>query len=141
MSVIGTSTSASSGRPTAGLPEVAAATQPAPRPRVPPPGPGDPVPGPGCLGGPGERDERGVRSSSVTDSMPNASRTRSSTAASACWPRSTLPAAVTSISDSALALAACLLRRAAPSTTELITRPTATKMPSASALLASAIVH
>ena len=45
------------------------------------------------------------------------------------------------VSDSALARAACLLRRAAPSTTELTTSPTTTNTPSASALLASAIVN
>src|SRR6185312_7934179 len=80
------------------------------------------------------------RSSSVTDSMPNDSRTRSSTAARACWPRSTLPAVVTSSSDSAVARAASLLRRAASSTTELTTSPTSTNTPSAAALLASEIV-
>ena len=37
--------------------------------------------------------------------MPNASRTRSSSALSPCWPRSTLPAVVVSSSDSAFARA------------------------------------
>ncbi len=59
----------------------------------------------------------------MTESIPNASRTRLSTAASACCPRSTLPAVVTSSSDSALARAACLERRAALSTMELTTQP------------------
>ena len=80
-------------------------------------------------------------SSSVTDSMPNASRTRSSRASSARWPRSTLPAVVTSSSDSALARAACRVRRAAVSTTELTISATATNTPRASALLASAMVN
>ena len=73
--------------------------------------------------------------------MPNASRIRSSSALSPCWPRSTLPAVVVSSSDSALARAACLVRRAAMSTTELTRTATATNTPIASALFASAIVH
>ena len=73
--------------------------------------------------------------------MPNASRTRSSTASSACWPRSTLPAVVTSSSDSALARAACRVRRAAMSTTELTISATATNTTRARALLASAMVN
>ena len=79
-------------------------------------------------------------SSSVTESMPNASRIRSSRALSPCWPRSTLPAVVVSSSDSALARAACLVRRAAMSTTQLTSSPTMMKTASARALLACAIV-
>ncbi len=56
-------------------------------------------------------------------------------------PRSTLPAVVTSSSDSALARAACRVRRAALSTTELTISPTATNTTSARALLASAMVN
>ena len=73
--------------------------------------------------------------------MPNASRIRSSSALSPCWPRSTLPAVVVSSSDSALARAACLVRRAAMSTTELTRTATATNTPIANELFASAIVH
>ena len=73
--------------------------------------------------------------------MPNASRTRSSSALSPCWPRSTLPAVVVSSSDSALARAACVVRRAAMSTTRLTSSATTTNTPSARALFACAIVH
>ena len=79
-------------------------------------------------------------SSRVTESIPNVSRIRSSSALSACSPRSTLPAMVVSSSASALARAACLVRRAAMSTTQLTSSPTMTKTTSASALLACAMV-
>ncbi len=62
-----------------------------------------------------------VRSSSVTLSIPKASRTRSTTACSGCSPRRMLPAVVTSRSDSALALAACFDRLAASFTIMLTT--------------------
>src|SRR5690348_8894231 len=117
-----TSTSASCGLVTTGLPELATGDQR------------------GEAGG-GRSAGSAGRSSSVTDSMPNDSRTRSSTAARACCPRSTLPAVVTSSSDSAVARAACLLRRAASSTTELTTSPTRTNTASAAALLASEMVN
>ena len=81
-----------------------------------------------------------AHSSSVTESMPNASLIRSSSALSPCWPRRTLPAVVASSSDSALARAACVVRRAAMSTTQLTSSATATNTPSASALFACAIV-
>ena len=58
-------------------------------------------------------------SSSVTDVSPKVSRTRSSSAGSAVSPRSTLPASVPRVSASAVARAACRVRRAARSTTEL----------------------
>ena len=73
--------------------------------------------------------------------MPNASRTWSSSALRPCCPRSTLPAVVVSSSDSALARAACLARRAAMSTTELTRTATTMNTPSANQLFASAIVH
>ncbi len=73
--------------------------------------------------------------------MPNASRIRSSSALSPRWPRTTLPAVVASSSDSALARAACLVRLAAMSTTELTRIATATNTPIANQLFASAIVH
>ena len=82
-----------------------------------------------------------VHSRSVTDAMPNASRTRPSTAATACWPRSTLPAVVVSSCDSALARTACLVRRAAISTTELTTSATATNTTSARTLLVPEMVN
>ena len=115
MSVTGTSTSAPSGAARAGSPECATAAHLPPWP--------------------------GRRSSSVTESMPNASRTRSSTAVTARSPRSTLPAVVVSSSDSALARAAWRVRRAAMSTTELTRMATTTNTPSARTLLASAMVH
>ena len=68
-----------------------------------------------------------ARSSSVTDVSPNASRTRSSSAGSAVSPRSTLPASVPRVSASAVARAACRVRRAARSTTELTSTATTTK--------------
>jgi hypothetical protein len=52
-----------------------------------------------------------------------------------------LPAVVASSSDSAPDRAACLVRRAAVSTTELTARPTAMKMMSASALFGSLMVN
>ncbi len=73
--------------------------------------------------------------------MPKASLVRSSSASSAPWPRRMDPAVVTSSSDSALARAACLVRRAVMSTTQLTASPTATNTPSASQLFASAIVN
>jgi hypothetical protein len=80
------------------------------------------------------------RSSSVTESMPNASRTRSSTAVTASSPRNTLPAVVVSSSDSAPARAAWRVRLAAMSTTQLTSRATTTNTPSARTLLVSAMV-
>ncbi len=121
-SVTGTSTSASAGLASAGSPELATTVHPADGPRAAP-------------------LATEVDSSRVTDSMPNASRTRSSTAFTARWPRSTLPAVVTSSSDSAVARAACLVRRAAVSTTELTSSATMTNTPSARALFVSAIVN
>jgi hypothetical protein len=73
--------------------------------------------------------------------MPKASLVRSRSASSAPWPRRMDPAVVTSSSDSALARAACLDRRALVSTTQLTTSPTAMNTPSASQLFASAIVN
>ncbi len=126
----GTSTSASPGQVTAGSPRLATTCQ---LPGVPLIRSAEASAGGSPLGD--------VHSSSVTESMPNASRIRSSSALSPRCPRSTLPAVVVSSSDSALARAACLVRRAAMSTTELTRIATATKTPIASALFASAIVH
>ena len=83
---------------------------------------------------------RGVRSSRVTEVRPKVSRTRSSSAGSAVSPRSTLPARVARVSDSAAARAACRVRRAARSTTELTSAATRTKTSRASALLVSLMV-
>ena len=77
------------------------------------------------------------RSSNVTSVRPKASRTRSSRPASPVSPRSTLPASVPSVWDSADARAACRVRRAARSTTELTDAATTRKTVSASALLVS----
>ena len=66
--------------------------------------------------------------------MPKVSRTRSSSAGSACSPRSRLPASVDSVSASALARAATTSRRAARSTTRDTSTVTSTKMTSATML-------
>ena len=82
-----------------------------------------------------------VRSSNVTESRAKASRTCSSRAGSAVSPRSTLPASVPSISASAVARAACRVRRAARSTTELTSPATMMKTPRARTLFRSLIVN
>ncbi len=104
-------------------------------------GRGDPAPAARHLASAGPSSGAGsTRSISTAAVIPNDSRTRSSSAGSAVSPRSTLPARVASVSDSAAARAACRVRRAARSTTELTSAATSTKTTSASALFGSAML-
>ena len=81
------------------------------------------------------------RSSSATDSIPNASRDRSSSAGIASWPRSTLPASVASVCASAEACAARLLCRPAVSTTDATVSATSTNAARAKMLFGSAMAN
>jgi hypothetical protein len=122
VSPAGTSVSASCGRSHRSVPALATTVHRSAGPRA-----AAPRPGVVC----------GVRSNRVTEVRPNASRTRSSSAGSAVSPRRMLPARVPRVSDSAAARAACRVRRAARSTTELTRAATTTKTPRARESLVS----
>ena len=85
--------------------------------------------------GPRPTTEKGGRD------CPNDSRTRSSRAGRPVSPRSTLPASVPRVADSAADRAAWRVRRAARSTTELTSTATTTKAMSARASLVSPMVN